>query len=120
RGNFGVVSIIASAACSGRPALRRSAPGLAALAARFRGEFAILRETTPFRGNAFAALAPGLSRKARVLRETSLFGGDALAAFACYGALLRLIHGGKAAIGRAFTLVISRHDVSFLIILAGG
>jgi hypothetical protein len=37
-----------------------------------------------------------------------------LAAFARDSALLRLIHRSKAAIGRAFMLVIPRHDVSFL------
>jgi len=111
---FGVLCLLASASSGGCPALSRSATGLATLAAGFRGEFAILRETPPFRRNTFAALAPGLCRETRILRETSLLGRDALAAFARYGALFRLIHRSKTAIGRALTLVIPRHDVSFL------
>ena len=120
RRHFGILLEDLSLARRHRPAVSRSAPRLAALTARLGSKFAILREAPPLGWDAFASLAPGLGRELRVLREAPFFGRDALAAFARYGALLRLIHRSKAAIGRPFVLVIPRHDVSFLKSAGGG
>src|SRR5258705_9820899 len=114
RHHFRILSLVASDVRGCRPALGRSAAGLAAFAPSLSSQFAILGKAASFRRDAFASLAPGLCCKAWILRETSFLGGYALAAFARDSALLRLIHRSKAAIGRAFMLVIPRHDVSFL------
>ena len=76
----------------------------------FCRQLSVLRKAPPLRGNAFATFAPGLCGKRGVLREAPFLGGNALATLACDLSLLGLIHRRKAAIGRAFMLVISRHD----------
>jgi hypothetical protein len=68
------------------------------LAARCRGELAVLRETSFGCGNGFTALPPRLGGKLTVLREAALLRGHAVPALAGYLTLACAIHRRKATV----------------------
>src|SRR5258706_1396032 len=65
--HFRILSLVASDVRGCRPALGRSATGLAAFAPSLSSEFAILGEAASFRRDAFASLTSGLCCKAWIL-----------------------------------------------------